>query len=288
LRVYYGAFGEPGAGDLVETYFEPTLNKWTPWRDCETMTRTLPFVAEGITSFKAYGEAGIEDLLGERLKTAQQLETVTLDSMLFLNRGDRFEARPLPVEAQFAPAFGVLVADFDGDGYEDVFLSQNFFDVEPETSRYDAGIGLWLRGDGQGGLAAVSGQQSGVKVYGEQRGCAASDYDGDGRIDLAVAQNRHETKLYHNLRAKPGLRVRLQGTPGNPTAVGAAVRLGFSQRLGPAREIHAGSGYWSQDSAVLVMGLPEAASQVWVRRPNGKTVTVSVPPGARELVVPAD
>jgi len=27
----------------------------------------------------------------------------------------------MPAEAQFAPAFAVVVADYDGDGYEDVF-----------------------------------------------------------------------------------------------------------------------------------------------------------------------
>jgi len=47
--------------------------------------------------------------------------------MAFLNHGDHFEAIPLPAEAQLAPAFAVLLGDFDGDGAEDVFLSQNFF-----------------------------------------------------------------------------------------------------------------------------------------------------------------
>jgi len=42
---------------------------------------------------------------------------------------------PLPAEAQLAPAFAVCVGDMDGDGKEDVFLSQNFFAVAPETSR---------------------------------------------------------------------------------------------------------------------------------------------------------
>jgi hypothetical protein len=173
----------------------------------------------------------------------------------------------------------------DGDGREDLFLAQNFFGVEPQTSRHDAGRGVWLKGDGRGNFVAVRGQESGVKVYGEQRGCALCDYDGDGRVDLVVTQNGAETKLYRNILARPGLRVRLKGPPGNPTGVGAVLRLKFSDHYGPAREVHAGSGYWSQDSAVQVLGAAEPPTQIEVRWPNGRQTTADVPAGAREIEV---
>jgi hypothetical protein len=131
----------------------------------------------------------------------------------------------------------------------------------------------------------VSGQESGVKVYGEQRGCALADYDQDGRVDLVVTQNGAQTKLYRNARGKPGLRVRLKGPEGNPAGVGAAMRLFFGEKAGPVRGIHAGSGYWSQDSAVQVMGTPETPTRIWVRWPGGKTVTTDVPLNTREIEV---
>jgi hypothetical protein len=131
------------------------------------------------------GDSGASQVL-ERFRF---LEANWLETTLFLNRGNRFEPRPLPLEAQFAPAFGVGVGDFDGDGHKDVFLAQNFFATHPDTSRHDAGRGLWLRGDGSGGFVPVSGQESGVNVYGEQRGCALADYDHDGWVDLVVTQN---------------------------------------------------------------------------------------------------
>ena len=131
----------------------------------------------------------------------------------------------------------------------------------------------------------MPGQESGLKVYGEQRGAALGDYDGDGRVDLTVTQNGAETKLYKNAGAKPGLRVRLQGPPGNPQGVGAAIRLVTDGKMGPLREVHAGSGYWSQDSAVQVMSASAPATKVWVRWPGGKTVTVDLPKEAREVAI---
>jgi hypothetical protein len=110
-----------------------------------------------------------------------------------------------------------------------------------------------------------------------------SDFDADGRVDLAVAQTGNRPKLFHNRRARPGLRVRLAGSEGNPTGVGAVMRLGFGDKLGPAREIQAGSGYWSQSSATIVMATPDSPSTVLVRWPGGKTTTSPVPAGAREI-----
>jgi hypothetical protein len=209
--------------------------------------------------------------------------------MVFFNRGGHFDPVPLPREAQLAPAFAVLVADFDGDGKEDVFLSQNFYPMEIGTPRYDGGRALLLRGDGAGGLTAVPGQVSGIAVYGDQRGAAFADYDNDGRVDLVVSQNGAETKLYHNERATLGLRVRLVGPGGNPHGVGAVLRLEYGTRKGPAREVHGGSGYWSEDGAVQVLGEEggATATAVWVRWPGGRMTETSVPHGTHELRIKA-
>ena len=49
----------------------------------------------------------------------------------------------------------------------------------------------------------MPGQESGVVVYGEQRGAAAGDLDGDGRPDLVVTQNGSTTRLFRNIGVRP-------------------------------------------------------------------------------------
>ena len=285
LRIYYGDLLENGEVQLLESCFEPEMGKYVPSQMLDRVTQAIPPLTARFPTHQSWAEASIEEVMGERRQNMRCLEADWLETTVFLNRGDHYEARVLPFEARLAPAFAVCVADYDGDGNEDIFLSQNFFAVSGDTSRYDAGRGLWLKGDGQGGFRAVPGQESGIKVYGEQRGAAVCDFDGDGRPDLVISQNGAQARLFHNVRAKPGLRVRLQGPEGNPRGIGAVVRLKFGPRFGPAREIHGGSGYWSQDSAVQVMGLPSEPSQIWVRWPGGRAMTADLPPKAREVVV---
>jgi hypothetical protein len=285
VRFFYGDLDENGTVDLIETEMDEANGALAPRRDMIFLSGGWPLLRTRFKTHKQFSLADINTVLGDAAPRAKQVQASALASILFLNRGGRFEAQPLPAEAQFAPAFAVSVADADGDGHEDVFLSQNFFAMRLEEPRLDAGRGLWLRGDGAGGLAPVPGQVSGMKVYGEQRGAALADFDADGRVDLVVAQPNAATQLYRNQGAKPGLRVRLSGPPGNPDAVGAAMRLVFGQRQGPAREIHAGSGYWSQDSATQVLATPERPTALWVRWPGGKTTTSPLPAGAAAVVV---
>ncbi|HEY2953031.1 MAG TPA: FG-GAP-like repeat-containing protein, partial [Verrucomicrobiae bacterium] len=286
LRVYYGDWAGRGSLELMEAYWEPGRGRWLPRRDLDAISGALPAMRERFATYKAYGTANVDEAMGEFKKSARELSVNWLETTLFLNRTGRFEARPLPVEAQLAPAFGVAVGDLDGDGYEDIFLSQNFFAVEPGASRYDAGRGLWLKGDGAGHFKAMSAQESGLSIYGEQRSAALCDYDEDGRLDLAVSQNGAATKLFHNESAQAGLRIRLKGPAGNPNGVGGVIRLLTGQRTGPAREVHAGSGYWSQDSAVQVLG-GAAPEKLWVRWPGGAMTTNEFPKGAKAATVTA-
>ncbi|HXJ60303.1 MAG TPA: CRTAC1 family protein [Verrucomicrobiae bacterium] len=283
LVLYYGDFGERGAVDLIETEYDPITRKLAPRRMLDALAMTMPFLRERAASYKTYSESTVATLWGDRLARGHQLEVTTLASTVFFNRGGRFEAVPLPREAQFAPAFGVNVGDFDLDGHEDVLLTQNFFATQPETPRLDAGRGLVLLGNAAGRLDPIPSNVSGLQIDGEQRGAALSDFDRDGRLDLIVTQNGAATRLFRNTSPRRGLRVRLEGPRGNPDGIGAVIRARVGAHWGPAREIHGGSGYWSQDSATQILSATPPPEEIEVRWPGGKRTRTPVARGATEI-----
>jgi len=285
LRLYHGDLDGNGAWDVIEAYWDRDLKKEVPFRDFRTMSRAVPSIRERLKTYAAYANASVQEIFGDTLQKLQLLRANSLDSMLFLNYGNRFEGASLPMLAQLTPAFGIAVADYDGDNREDIFLCENSFAADRETGRYDAGRGLLLRGDGTGKFDAMPAAMTGLQIYGEQRNAAVADFDEDGRPDLAVTQHAAQLKLFRNLGGTRGLRVRLVGAVGNPNAIGAQIRLKIGDSYGPTREIHAGSGGGAQDSFITVLARSTAASHIWIRWPDGKITESPLPSHANDISV---
>ena len=285
LRLYHGDFDRNGRLDLVLAQVDEQLGRMTPLVDFQQLTEAMPFLLGRFGTAENFASSSLSEVIGSSGALPSSLEVTHLEHTLLLNHGGRFEPLPLPTVAQFAPSFYVGVADFNGDGNEDVFLTQNFLATVSPADRYDAGRGLWLRGDGAGGLEGLSAAESGIKVYGDARGAGLADYDGDGRVDLAVSQNGAPTRLFRNDGAVPGLRVRLAGPSLNPDGIGATIRLVYGTRRGPAREVQAGAGYWSHNSVVQVMGLSGQPTAVWVRWPGGRETETLLSPGTLEVTI---
>ncbi len=285
VRFYYGELTGDDALEVIGAYRNHEMEQVVPFRGLKSMAKGLPFLRQRFQRHEAYGKASLKAILGDRYRNMKVKRIDRWASSLFVNTGGGFETRALPAMAQWAPAFGVSVGDMNGDGKEDIFLSQNFFQTRQKIPRMDAGRGLWLKGRGDARFKPVPGQRSGILIYGEQRGTALGDFNRDGRIDLAVTQNRGRTRLFRNQRGTPGLRVRLGGPPGNPSGVGAMIRVKSAGRWGPAREVHLGSGYWSQDSAVQVMTSRDGADRIRVRWPGGRVVESDLRAKAREITV---
>lgn len=135
------------------------------------MMSNLPMLKKKYLRYDAYAGKTIEDIFTpEQLKDAIMLEAEMLESVVLLNLGGgKFEVRPLPSEAQFAPLFGLCSSDVNGDGFLDIVAGGNFLGAKPEFGHLDADYGLVLLGDGKGSFTAKRSRESGLRIDGEVR-----------------------------------------------------------------------------------------------------------------------
>ncbi len=280
--LFAGRFGGSSLG-LVFARRDSATGKEMPLESFARLGVAFPGMRTRVATYHDFARLSVDGLFGSAVSGSVRIGATTFDHTLFLSRGGRFEARPLPAMAQLAPAFGVSVADFDGDGREDLFLAQNFSPTAIESMRFDAGAGLVLLGDGAGGFRALSVLESGVVIRGDQRGSAVADFDGDGRTDLAVSQNGATTTLWRNSAGVPGLRVSLGG---GDRAYGARIRVeGGDGRSGAARWLLGGSGAWSTDARTVVLARPIGATALLIRWPNGVETRVPLADGTNGVTL---
>ena len=284
LQIHYGDFSRTGRIIGIESFFDKQSGKNKPWADLDLLALALPELKRRFPSYRAFSVASTETVIAPYRSLSKNLSAATLESTVFINEGEQFSASPLPREAQLAPSFGVGVADLNGDGNHDIVMAQNFFHVEPTISRYDAGRGLLLLGDGKGSFRALSGKQSGIRLYGEQRALSLADFNHDGRTDIAITENHGPLHLLQNINSRPGLRVRLIGTKDNPDAIGATLRIGKAESLGPITEVKAGTGYWSQDASQPILFGP-SEDYIWVRWPDGTESNRQIPSNTRFIEI---
>jgi hypothetical protein len=217
-----------------------------PAHSRDVLTPAMPSIRNVFNSFGDYGKVDLKTFLA-RLPVPPQLSlTATELRTMYLENtgGGRFRAKPLPVQAQLAPVFGMVCSDLDEDGNLDVLLTGNSFATEVMAGRYDALHGLCLLGDGKGNFSPEG--SSGFAVAGDGKGLAR--LAGPGGKTLFLATRNAGTLLAFELQPKqPG---------SSPIAlreddVRAEVRLinGKTRR----EEFYFGSGYLSQSSRTLVL-----------------------------------
>ncbi|HZN39200.1 MAG TPA: FG-GAP-like repeat-containing protein [Planctomycetota bacterium] len=276
LRLYGKDLDGNGSFDVVEA--KQPADTVLPVRGLSCSSQAMPFVRERFPTYDAFARANLAEIYGgDTLKQCLELTCNELRHVVLENRGDRFAVVPLPRMTQIAPVFGIGIADFDGDGNQDLVLAQNFFSPEPETGRFDGGLGALLSGKGGMKFEFVPASESMVVMPEDAKALAVLSLYGGDSPDFVCAVNDGPVRAWVNnvgILGRVGpkrLAVRLQGAPGNPTAVGARVVLRTPDGKQQRREITAGSGYLSQSEPTAWFANVPAGSKLVVRWPDGTT-----------------
>jgi hypothetical protein len=196
-------------------------------------------------------------------------------------------------------AWGGKFLDYDNDGRLDLYVANGWVSAGPESfvpelfaaiARPDVDLADVRNWPPMGGKSLSGYQQNrlfhnaGGQLFRDQaarhgldstrdgRGVAVADFDGDGRLDLYVANAGAPPHLYRNLLPTGAhwLALALVGTRSNRDAVGAQARLtaGGVTRL---RFVDGGNGFGAQSSKRLHFGLGTAtgAERLEIRWPSG-------------------
>ncbi|MEE3176308.1 MAG: ASPIC/UnbV domain-containing protein, partial [Verrucomicrobiota bacterium] len=133
--------------------------------------------------------------------------------------------------------------------------------------------------------------RSGLAVPEDARGLASCDSNDDGWVDFAVGINDGKMKLFQNqVRSDSGHKsfmIQLSDGPGNPTGVGARVRVELTDGSSQTDEVRAGGSYLSQSSPGLFFGLSvgNKVQNIKVRWPDGEETTHQYPSEKHKVII---
>jgi hypothetical protein len=164
FEVYYYDFDNNGLKDIVLAYYEK--GKKYPYRRKKDAAVQVPAIDDKFSNFVSYAKADLYDIYGkENLDMALHYQANIFESVYLENKGDEgFEVHSLPVEVQFSSVNDLLIDDYNRDNHLDILLAGNMYSTEVKTPRNDAGIGLFLAGDGKGNFKSINYPESGFFV----------------------------------------------------------------------------------------------------------------------------
>ena len=87
---------------MAEYYGEDQV----PVRGRECSSEQMPFIAEKFSTYKAFAEANIDDILGEKKQQSLHYEAQMFESIILERNGSEFSIKKLPSLAQVSPIPG--------------------------------------------------------------------------------------------------------------------------------------------------------------------------------------
>lgn len=248
IGIYAKDINKDGFYDAIPTVFyrgKDDTYKEFPYNTRDEMGKQIIQVRQRFQEYGKFSDAGITDIFKpEELKDALVLKANWLKSSYVENLGDgKFKMRELPIEAQFAPLFGIVAEDVDGDGNLDVMLCGNDFGSDVSVGRYDAFNGLVLKGNGKGGFTSLSCEKGGYSVTGNAK--AMVKLSGANEKIVTITSQNRDSLRFHQMHpvVKP---VKLSTTE---TTALLKLKNGKTRR----EEMNYGSSFLSQSAHELLL-----------------------------------
>jgi len=160
FHIYTRDFDFNGNEDIIlAKYYN---DKQVPVRGKVCTAQQIPHLAKKIPTYADFANKDLGGILGKGIDAALHYQAVEFRSGIFLNNGNtKFSFSALPIEVQQSPINSMLFDDFDGDQIKDLLVAGNNYQSEVETTRADAGVGVFLKGHTKKGFIPYSIQKSG-------------------------------------------------------------------------------------------------------------------------------
>jgi hypothetical protein len=153
LHVYTSDFDSNGVADIMlAKYYK---NKQVLVRGKQCTAQQIPALNDIIPTYNDFANRSLIEIVGENLNKALHLTAIEFRSGIFFQEENEFNFSPFENKVQQSPINSMLLEDFDGDNQLDLLLAGNNYQSEIETTRADAGIGSYLKGNGKGGFVYV-------------------------------------------------------------------------------------------------------------------------------------
>ena len=114
--------------------------------------KQIPFLNKKFLSYKDFAEASFRELLPEeKINGAYKKQVFELGSYYFENKGNTsFQKHRLPFMAQISSVNDIALDDFNSDGFTDVLLVGNNYNINTQLGKLDASHGLILLNNKKG------------------------------------------------------------------------------------------------------------------------------------------
>jgi len=170
-------------------------------------------------------------------------------------------------------SWGAGIVDLDNDGLPDLLcVTGNVYpSLERMFPKYPAkGPAILFRNLGDGKFLLM-GDDGVVAARHVSRGCAFGDFDNDGDIDILIMNQNEPPSLLRNEapRNNHWLKIRLEGTRSNRSAIGARVVVRYGSKV-QVQELLSQGSYLSANDPRLHFGLGSSTTtSVEVHWPSG-------------------